>query len=235
MRRPQHVEADRDRRVRARIRERGLVLDHPVEPARPREVVLQKSAPCQQSSSIDDAEEMRARHARQAPRNDEQRDCERREHVRVARPRQPPGDQRAVTDQRTLRQTTRRGRFAVRASRRNPDARKGDERDRGRHAPTAISHAPAREEILLAALGLAQARRHHLQLGQTDDDLARLGALVRTHDLELFELLHQTHGARMADRELRLQLRGRRVVGLDDELRRLVAERIDVLARSRRR
>src|SRR5271155_5628921 len=85
-----------------------------------------------------------------------------------------------------------------------------------------------REEVRL--LRSSEPRRYRFEFAEADVDPARLGPLVLTDDTELFELLHHAHRARMPDRELRLELRGRRIVGLDDELRGLVAEWIDISA-----
>src|SRR5579875_3026042 len=86
-----------------------------------------------------------------------------------------------------------------------------------------------REEVGLP-VALAQARGDRLELAEAEQNAARLGAFVRSDDLELLELLHDAHRARMADGESRLQLRRRREVRFDDEFRGLVRQRIEIAA-----
>ena len=50
---------------------------------------------------------------------------------------------------------------------------------------------------------------------------------MRADHAALFQKLHQPYGARVPDRKARLELRGRRIIRLDDEPGRIVRERID--------
>ena len=156
----------------------------------------------------------------------------RREHVHVAAPRQPPGDERAVTYQRSFaRHATVPARG--RALRPPPRRKKNATRTRPQRRPSGLGRSltrRSRRDPAVCSRSLPRRGAIISSSAKPSNDLARLRAFVRPDDFELFELLHQPHRARMADRELRLQLRGRRIVRFDDELRGVVAERIGRLA-----
>ncbi len=182
---------------------------------------------------------MRARQSgkRQAKTKSGDRDGD--QHGRVARPGQPPCDKSRMVEQRALPRDEAPGSPCVATdfpARRTRPKQRARARSSNATANRRLTLLAAREEILLRCLRVLPSRGAiDLELAEPDDDLARLRSLVLTDDFELFELLHQAHGARMADREPRLQRGRRRVVRLDDELRRLVAERIGFVSRALRR
>src|SRR5215472_8707431 len=67
-------------------------------------------------------------------------------------------------------------------------------------------------------------RRKCVDVAGADEDLSRFRAFRRTDDAILLEYLHEPHGTRMSDLELRLQKCDARHLPFDDDLRRFESE-----------